>query len=145
MVYGGFTSAAAAAITPPVTVAFFPVIFQQIKLLISCLKTLTKTILISRRNLFLLPSVTHLFVLSLSFFVVVYSYYYFFLFMFWLSRQGWLCHYHFFLFFMANSLPFFSFLFFAALSRSITPRSFSSLLKLSPFLIAFSCNFSHTC
>lgn len=57
MVYaGGFinnNSSSSSSITP-VTVAFFPVIFQQIKLLISCLKTLTKTILIAlaRRNCF---------------------------------------------------------------------------------------------
>lgn len=86
MVYaGGFTSAAAAeavavAITP-VTVAFFPVIFQQIKLLISCLKTLTKTILIARRNCFFLLCfsfvrfLSYFFSLSLSLSFFVYSYY----------------------------------------------------------------------
>lgn len=121
MVYaGGFTSAAAAAITP-VTVAFFPVIFQQIKLLISCLKTLTKTILISRRNLFL-PSVTHLFVLSLSFlwlFIHIIIFSSCILFMFWLCRLGWL------------PLSLFSVVygklsaFLFPLSRSITPHVYS--------------------
>lgn len=100
MVYaGGFTSAAV-AITP-VNVAFFPVIFQQIKLLISCLKTLTKTILISRRNLFL-PSAAHLFVfflvrsptLSCSLFCcclfILLIFFSCILFVFQLSRRGWL-------------------------------------------------------
>lgn len=131
MVYaGGFTSAAAppaAAAITPVTVAFFPVIFQQIKLLISCLKTLTKTILISRRNLFLLPSVTHLLVLSLPFFVVVYSYYYFFfLSLVFSSCAGSLdrvgCAIITFFCCLWQTLCFSSFLFFAALSRSITPH-----------------------
>lgn len=163
MVYaGGFTSAAV-AITP-VTVAFFPVIFQQIKLLISCLKTLTKTILISRHNLLLLfccPSFVHFLLFFYTFspslriflfccsllllFIHIINFFFSLLhFSFYsghVDRAG--CHYHF--FFLS-----------VVYGKLSAPSSFLSfilsfhytflllLIKAASISIAFGCNFSYT-